>query len=52
MPERHHEPKHVFGRRGIRGAKDFNRIVLERQQELKLVFGQIGQSTNTGVCCS
>ncbi len=41
MPERHHELKHCSAKEGDQGANEFDVFMLERHQELELVFVQM-----------
>jgi hypothetical protein len=50
MPKRHHKPKHACSAKREWGANEFEEYVPERQQELELVFGQIGVEGHKPQC--
>ena len=50
MPKRHCKPTHTCSAKREWGANEFDEYVLERQQELELVFGQIGVEGHEPQC--
>ncbi len=50
MLKRHHKPTHACSAKMEWGANEFDECVPERQQELELMFGQIGVEGHKPQC--